>query len=70
MRRARVPLSVGARHAHRARGAVRAWFAAPHRTREIGALFTTEEHMDAVVRLSGSFDAVLFIDQTTPARRL
>ena len=53
-----------------ARGAVRAWFAAPHRTREIGALFTTEEHMDAVVRLSGSFDAVLFIDQTTPARRL
>ena len=46
------------------------WFAAPHRTREIGALFTTEDHMDSATRLSACFDAVIFIDRTTAARTL
>jgi erythromycin esterase len=52
------------------RGAVASWFAAPHRFRDIGALFTSDEHMDEVTRLSTCFDAVLFIDRTSAARRL
>src|SRR6185295_11409594 len=52
------------------RGEVASWFAAPHRTREIGALFTTEDHMDSTTRLSACFDAVIFIDRTTAARTL
>lgn len=53
-----------------ARGAAKAWLAAPHRTRAIGALFTTEAHMDGVTRLSNEFDAALFIDRTTASRPL
>lgn len=52
------------------RGEVAAWFAAPHLAREIGALFTTEEHMDSVTRLSACFDAVIFVDRTAAARAL
>ena len=52
------------------RGEVASWFAALHRTREIGALFTREAHMDATTRLSACFDAVFFIDRTSAARPL
>lgn len=52
------------------RGEVSSWFAALHHTREIGALFTTAENMDATTRLSACFDAVIFVDRTTAARRL
>lgn len=52
------------------RGVVASWLAAPHRMRDIGALFTSEDHMDEVTRLSACFDAVLFIDRTSAARPL
>jgi erythromycin esterase len=52
------------------RGVVASWFASPHRMRDIGALFTTEDHMDEVTRLSTCFDAVIFIDRTSAARQL
>jgi erythromycin esterase len=53
-----------------ARGAVASWLAAPHRFRDIGALFTSDDHLDEVTRLSTCFDAVLFIDRTSAARQL
>jgi len=49
---------------------VASWLAAPHRMRNIGALFTSEDHMDEVTHLSACFDAVLFVDRTSAARRL
>lgn len=52
------------------RGTVASWLAAPHRFRDIGALFTSDEHMDEVTRLSTCFDAALFIDRTSAARQL
>ena len=52
------------------RGTVARWLAAPHRFRDIGGLFTSDEHMDEVTRLSTCFDAVLFIDRTSAARQL
>jgi erythromycin esterase len=52
------------------RGVVASWLAAPHPMRNIGALFTTEDRMDDVTRLSTCFDAVLFIDRTSAARQL
>lgn len=52
------------------RGLVASWLAAPHRMRDIGALFTNEDHMDEVTRLSACFDVALFIDRTSAARPL
>lgn len=53
-----------------ATGAAATWFASPHRTRDIGAGFTTEANMDGVFELSHSYDCVLFVDRTSAARRL
>jgi erythromycin esterase len=51
-------------------GVVKRWLGAPHRTRDIGASFTTEANMDGVFELSASYDAVIFVDHTSAARRL
>ena len=52
------------------RGAVKAWLAAPHRAREIGAIYTSAPHMDGVFSLSACYDAILFIHRTTASRSL
>ncbi len=47
------------------KGVVRAWFDAPHFTRDIGATYTTDINMEGVFYLSRQFDAVLFVDTTS-----
>jgi erythromycin esterase len=44
------------------------WFDAPHPMREIGAVFLGEETMSRPVKLTGVYDAVLFVDETTRAQ--
>lgn len=57
-------------HAVPATGAVHDWFAASHRVREIGALFTSERTMLVSMELPRLYDAVIFVAHTTRAREL
>jgi erythromycin esterase len=52
-------------------GPVAAWFAQPHRTRDIGADFSdasVAKHWTSDFSGPSSFDAVLFVNTTTAAR--
>jgi erythromycin esterase len=44
------------------------WFDVPHPMREIGAIFLGEETMSNPVKLTGVYDALLFVDETTRAQ--
>lgn len=49
-------------------GPVRDWFAAAHPVREIGALYDGEKEMSSRQVLPDLYDAVIFVERTTPAR--
>ena len=52
------------------RGVVADWFAARHPTRETGAVFAGEQNMTELTVLPKLYDAVIYVDKTTPARPL
>ena len=52
------------------RGIVSDWLAAPHPMRETGAIFSSVDDMTEPARLSRRFDAVIFVDSTTPSHPL
>lgn len=53
-----------------ARGAVRAWFAAPHLMRGLGSMFLDEANLAHGEVLTAAYDTVIFVDRTTAARAL
>lgn len=52
-------------------GAVETWFSQPHRSRNIGALFGDDMDKQFLVDITAprSFDALLFVERTTAARK-
>lgn len=53
-----------------ARGPVKAWLAAPHATRELGAVYSGEDNLTSPLALAEQYDTVIFVAKTTAARKL
>ncbi len=49
---------------------LRDWLEAPHVTRMVGAQFTSEADTEARIVAGAGYDALLFVDQSTPTRPL